>query len=320
MSNPNPFLRLLLILGLILGCGAPTPSGIGDPNGAGRLLEVRDGVAYYGRDDADNPGLVPLDRGSDGATIGQAQEPLVFAPTGNRQPGFTPGAEESCITTGGASQNCVVPPMHSDGHKSFIYYINGGMGPRISGGGVARFDVYSQLNAMYVDLVAQGAETTGSGALVYGETDDINDPDLTFVIDVTEPGDSDFCSGTGTLKSNVCITGSTTGMSHDSSLVGVYHRMINVPVIHIDYEHLRNFVGWTTTNKLNAAHQAIVGAFYKGIGQGPRTNSFSTRCDQAVVTSGFACTMPPNAACKLNGWGDFGNTSSVALLGSDCGA
>jgi len=285
-----------------------------EPQGDERIIEVRDGVPIYS---ATNPGLV-LEDALEASELGQAEQPLLFAPSGNRQPGFTPGSEESCMTNGGTSQNCVVPPMENGLKKGFVYYIEGGMGPRIGGGfGVARFDVYSQLNAMYVDLVNQGAETTGSGALDYGETTDLNDPDLTFVIDVLDSGN--FCTGTSS-KGHVCFTGSTTGMTHDSTLVGVYHRMVNVPVIHIDYAEIRNHAGWTTANKTNALHQAIVLAFEKGIGQGPRTNSLSTRCDQAVVITGFWCTLPTNSACKLNGWGDFGNTGSISLLGADCGS
>jgi len=298
--------KRLFVIPALLACGGEAASP--EPQGKERIIEVRDGVPVYS---AVNEGLT-LD-GSD-SDLGQVSQPLLFAPSGSRQPGFTPGDETSCVTTGGLAQNCIVPPVNGL-KKRFVYYIDGGFGPRIEGFGVARFDIYSQLTQMYTDLVAQGAESSGAGALDYGETTDLDDPDLTYIIDVS---DSDFCAGTSS-KGNVCFTGSTTGISRDSTLVGSYHRMVNVPAIHIDYESIRTHAGWTTANKRNALHQAIVLAFLKGIGQGPKNILLSTRCDQVTVTTGFWCTLPPTAACKLNGWGDFGNPDSVSLLGTNCG-
>lgn len=298
--------RLLLVA--MVGCGGMAADG-GESSQEERVVEVVDGAPVYGP----NQGLT-LD-GGDGSTLGQSAQPLLFAPSGIRQPGFVPDSEVSCVTNGGPTQNCIVPPVNGL-TKGFVYYIEGGFGPRISGFGAARFDVYSQLNQMYADLVAQGAQTTGPGALEYRETTDLADPDLTYVIDVSDSGN--FCTGSSS-KGLVCFTGSTTGISHDSSLAGVYHRMVNAPAIHIDYADIRNRAGWTTTQKKNALHQAIVLAFLKGIGQGPRDVANSARCDQTTVQTGAWCTLPSNAACKLNGWGDFGSPDLIWLLGADCG-
>lgn len=303
--------KIALLTLALMACGGEIAQEEVEQQYDERIVEVRDGVPIY----SDLNSGLQLEEAADSGDLGQTSQPLLFAPSGNRQPGFVPDAEISCTTTGGPEQNCVVPPVKGL-KKRFIYYLEGGFGPRISGFGAARFDVYSQLNAMYADLVAQGAETTGSGALEYGETYDLSDPDLTYVIEVSDSGN--FCSGS-TSKGLVCFTGSTTGISHDNSLVGVYHRMVNVPVIHIDYADIRNRTGWTTTQKERALHQAIVLAFSKGIGQGPRDIVGSTRCDQTTVITGAWCTLAPNAACKLNGWGDFGDDDSIRLLGANCG-
>lgn len=309
MRNPA---AILAVCAAALACGGQAADPAAEHSGAERIVEVVDGEPMYS---GTNTGLQLDWEESDSEDIGQSAQPLLFAPTGSRQPGFVPGSEESCVTTGGASQNCVVPPMN--GHKAFVYYMTGGMGPRIGGAfGVARFDVYSQLTQLYVELVAQGIETTGSGAIDFRETTDLNDPELTYVIDVSDSGD--FCSGTSS-KGNVCFTGSTTGIAHDSSLVGTYHLMVNVPAIHIDYEAIRTKAGWTNTQKTNALHQAIVLAFLKGVGQGPKNIAGSARCDQTDVITGFWCTLPTNSACKVNGWGDFGDDSFVRLLGGNCG-
>ncbi len=102
-------------------------------------------------------------------------------------------------------------------------------------------------------------------------------------------------------------------------MVGTYHRMVNAPAIHIDYAAIKNKAGLTTTQKRNALHQAIVMAFWKGVGHGPRDISGSTRCDQNSVLTSFWCALPANAACKLNGWGDFGDDGFIDLAGDDCG-
>lgn len=298
------------LLFALFGCGGQAASE--EPQAGERIVEVRDGSPVYS---AENHGLQPLDA-EEQAELGQTAAPLVFAYSGTRQPGFVPDTEVSCVTTGGSSQNCIVPPMEHGLTKSFVYYLEGGFGPRINGFGVARYDVYSQLDQMWIDLKAQGAYTTGTLALKYRETFDLDDPDLTFVIEVSDSGD--FCSGTSS-KGNVCFTGSTTGMMHDSSLVGVYHRMVNVPVIHIDYNAIRTKAGWTAIQKQNALQQAVYLAFLKGIGQGPKNISGSTRCDQTDVLKDVWCTLPPNAACKLNGWGDFGDDGFVWLGGVNCG-
>lgn len=306
-------LKMLLLALILAACGGEAYQAVEDagPDGGERIVEVVNGVPVYG----DTNYGIQLEDAGEQSDFGQASQPLLFAPSGTRQPGYTPGNEVSCTTSGGSTQNCIVPPMN--GHKMFVYYITGGMGPRINGGfGVARYDVYSQLTQMYVDLVAQGIETTGSGALEFRETSDLNDPELTFVIDVSDNGD--FCTGT-TSKGNVCLTGSTTGIAHDASLVGNYHLMVNVPVIHIDYKAIKDKAGWTVTQKERALHQAVVLAFLKGMGQGPQNITGSTRCDQNDVLTGFWCTLPPNAACKVNGWGDFGDDEFLRLLGADCG-
>ncbi len=306
-------IKIALLALALAACGGQIAQEQEEPQQDERIVEVVDGQPVYSDS---SYGLQPVDGGTDVGDLGQTSQPLLFAPSGSRQPGFIPGSEESCITGGGPTQNCVVPPMNG-GTKGFVYYLTGGQSPRIGGAfGVARFDVYSQLDDMYLDLVAQGAETTGTAALDYRETFDLNDPDLTYVIDVSDSGN--FCSGTSS-KGLVCITGSTTGISHDSTLVGVYHRMVNVPVIHIDYDDIRNRSGLTTAQKKNVLHQAVVLAFLKGIGQGPKDIAGSTRCDQTTVLSASRCTLPTNAACKLNGWGDFGDPSSVRLLGTNCG-
>lgn len=298
-------MRILLpAIILALACGAqpeePDAADLG--SSAERPLYAQDGAIVWGPGDG-------IDVPSTDRELGQASQPLIFAPAGATNPGIKPGNYQTCIQ-GDQNQNCVIPD-----EKDLIWYL-------YDGSSAQKTAVRAQVTEWYLDMVALGLEVCPqNGCWQFREATSLDDPELNLVIAIGQSA-SGFCPGTASqTRSLICWGGETTGVPKDSNsgLAGTYHRFADhiVPVATIDYAQIQG-LALTPAQKVNRLRQATR-AILLGFGGKGLMIIGNNRCNNTnLLAPDAVCSASASEACFFNGFGGEGE-EMLFIGGANCG-
>ena len=240
---------------------------------------------------------------SDESDVGSLDQELMSALTGAIQFGFQPGSEATCSSQV-TNQVCIVPRQ-----KDLRVFYTGGSSSQRQ---VIRTLVNGWLNAM----IARGLSQESDGWHL-SEASDVNDPDLTLLIDV-DTGNG-FCTDEGTsIKDLSCFSGSVTNLTEAPGVKGNYRRWTGVPVLHIDYDDIQNNSSLTTTQKNNLRRQAVFSGLNRFVGIG-LVISGDQKCSNRELILDAPCFVTVAQACAANSFGDDGNQTTWLFGGPNCG-
>lgn len=254
--------------------------------------------------------------------LGQAEETYLSGTRGGTAQFGTRTASSNLmcdsVTTG---QVCLVPKT-----KSIMVFFTGPTGsgaPSAADIQAVRVKLGGGSNGWFGQMVAQGLDVSAE-PWSYTETTDVNNPLLSLVVSVNMALGACGSGGTANkVEKYSCFTGTTTGLTEDSGVVGQYVKFANVPVLNIDLGAVRAR-GANATEDDNLLRKVVWNGMNRmqGIGQLDTANA---RCSARTIDA-FAlsnpCILQTTEACILSKFGEMGDATHFGIVtgaSANCG-